>query len=110
MPAARTPIDGQFYQELEAVRVTKIKDYKKVKYCTSESGAAFENFGFVGEGTGENPIRASPHLAWKMYDYDPKHFYVTLFSNASQSLYPNNTISAFTVELPRPIELGPNDK
>ena len=45
-----------------------------------------------------------------MYDNDPKHFYVTLFSNASTSLYPANTIGAFTVELPRPKELGPNDK
>ena len=45
-----------------------------------------------------------------MYDNDPKNFYVTLFSNASTNLYPANTIGAFTVELPRPIELGPNDK
>jgi len=45
-----------------------------------------------------------------VYDNDPKHFYVTLFSNASTSLYPANTIGAFTVELPRPKELGPNDK
>ena len=45
-----------------------------------------------------------------MYDNDPKKFYVTLITNASQSLYPNNTVSAFTVELPRPIELGPEDK
>ena len=45
-----------------------------------------------------------------MYDNDLKQFYVTLFSNASQSLYPNYTIGAFTVELSRPIKLGPNDK
>ena len=44
-----------------------------------------------------------------MYDNDPKNFYVTLFSNASQSIYPSNTIGAFTVELPQPIELGSND-
>jgi len=35
---------------------------------------------------------------------------VTLFSNASTSLYPANTMGAFTVELPWPIELGTNDK
>jgi len=35
---------------------------------------------------------------------------VSLFSNASRSLYPANTIGAFTVDLPRPIELVPNDK
>jgi len=44
-----------------------------------------------------------------MFNNDPKHFYVTFFSNVSQSLYPTNTIGAFTVELPQPIELGPND-
>jgi hypothetical protein len=34
-------------------------------------------------------------------------FYVTLLSNASQKLYPENTIGAFTVELARPIDLRP---
>ena len=33
-------------------------------------------------------------------------FYVTLFSNASQDLYPDNTIAAFTSKLAHPIELG----
>ena len=32
-----------------------------------------------------------------------------LFTNDSQSLYPDNTIVAFAVMLPWPIELGPND-
>jgi len=41
---------------------------------------------------------------------DPNHFYVTLFSNASTDLYPNNTIARFTTELPRPIELGTSDR
>jgi len=45
-----------------------------------------------------------------MYVNDPKNFYVTLFSNASTSLYPANTMGAFTADLPHPIELGPNDK
>ena len=40
---------------------------------------------------------------------DTKHFYVTLFSNAPQSLFPENTNCSFTVELARPIDLGPND-
>ena len=35
-------------------------------------------------------------------------FYVTLFSNASQDLYPDNTIGAFAVELARPVHLDPN--
>jgi hypothetical protein len=34
---------------------------------------------------------------------------VTLLSNTSKSLYPDNTIAAFTAELARPIELGYSD-
>jgi hypothetical protein len=35
-----------------------------------------------------------------------EHFYVTLFSNASQSLYPDNTLAAFTCHLAQKINLG----
>jgi hypothetical protein len=38
------------------------------------------------------------------------HFYVTLFSDASQNLYPENTLGAFTVELAQSIEFDPKDK
>jgi hypothetical protein len=34
------------------------------------------------------------------------HFYITLFSNASQKIYPSNTLSSFTVHLARPVDLG----
>jgi hypothetical protein len=37
-------------------------------------------------------------------------FYVTLFSHASQKQYPSNTLSAFTIQLARPIVLGSNDQ
>jgi hypothetical protein len=40
---------------------------------------------------------------------DCDHFYVTLFSNASQ-MFPRNAIAAFTFHLARPIELGSNNK
>jgi hypothetical protein len=33
------------------------------------------------------------------------HFYVTLFSNDSQSLYPTNTLASFTSRLAKPLEL-----
>jgi len=39
----------------------------------------------------------------------PKYFYVTLLSNTSKNPYPENTISAFTAELTRPLELGSSD-
>jgi len=41
---------------------------------------------------------------------DPNNFYVTLFSNASTDLYPNNTIARITTELAEPIELGSSDR
>jgi len=44
-----------------------------------------------------------------MSNLDPKHFYVTLLSNTSKSLYPDNTIAALTAELARPVELGYSD-
>jgi len=66
----------------------------------NETGAAFENIWFVGEVIRETLIRGSQRLASKLFDNDPKHFYVTFFSNTSQILYPTNTIGAFTVELP----------
>ena len=40
----------------------------------------------------------------------PNHFYVTLFSNASLNIFPDNTIAAFTVKLAHPVDLGSNDK
>lgn len=40
---------------------------------------------------------------------DRDHFYVTLFSNASQTVYPSNTIAAFTIQLAKTIELGPSE-
>jgi len=34
------------------------------------------------------------------------HFYITLLSNASQDVYPDNTVGAFTVKLAETIDLG----
>jgi hypothetical protein len=41
---------------------------------------------------------------------EPTHFYVTLLSNASQKLYPSNTLSSFKVHLARPVDLGSNSR
>ena len=40
----------------------------------------------------------------------PKHFYVTLFSTASQHIFPDSTHCDFNVELAQSIELGNNDR
>ena len=53
-------------------------------------------------------IRNTRHLE-NMTDV-PNHFYVTLFSNSSQKLFPDNTINAFTSELAQVIDLGPDDR
>jgi hypothetical protein len=37
------------------------------------------------------------------------HFFVTLFSNASQDIYPDNKIAAFTTQLAQPIRLDPSE-
>jgi len=44
-----------------------------------------------------------------MYHIEPRSFYVTLFSNTSRNLYPDNTIATFTAELARPVELGSSE-
>jgi hypothetical protein len=41
---------------------------------------------------------------------DPKHFYVTLLSTASQNIYPDNTHYDFIVDLAQTIDLGNNDR
>jgi len=40
---------------------------------------------------------------------DRNHFYVTLLSNASQDIYPENKIAAFTTQLAQPIRLDPSE-
>ena len=37
------------------------------------------------------------------------HFYITLFSNVSQHMYPDNKIAAFTIQLAQPIILDPSE-
>ena len=45
-----------------------------------------------------------------MSHVDPNQFYMTLLSNTSNNLYPDNTNAAFTAELARPVKLGSYDK
>ena len=42
-------------------------------------------------------------------DMDRDHVYITLFSNASQHIYPDNKIAAFTIQLAQPIILHPSE-
>jgi hypothetical protein len=45
-----------------------------------------------------------------MYPEGRNHFYLVLFSNGSQTLYPENSVAAFTAELARPVTLPPNER
>jgi hypothetical protein len=38
-----------------------------------------------------------------------KHFYITLFSNASQKVHPSNTLSDFKIRLAQRIDLGTDE-
>jgi hypothetical protein len=40
----------------------------------------------------------------------PKQFYVTVFSNASQKFYPDNTLATFTTHFAQPISLDPAER
>jgi len=37
------------------------------------------------------------------------HLYITLYSNASQEIYPDIKIGAFTVQLAQPVKLNPSE-
>jgi len=41
---------------------------------------------------------------------DRDHFYITLFNNASQEVYPDNKIAAFTLQLAQPVRLDLSEK
>jgi len=40
---------------------------------------------------------------------DRDHFYITLYSNASQEIYRDNKIAAFTIQLAQPVKLEPSE-
>jgi len=40
---------------------------------------------------------------------DRVHFYITLFSNSSQDIYPDNKIAVVTTQLAQPIKLVPSE-
>ena len=42
-------------------------------------------------------------------DIPRNYFYVTLFSNASKEVFPDNTLTAFTIHLAQLIDLGQSD-
>jgi len=47
-----------------------------------------------------------PRAYIQNYGHPRNHFYVTLFSNASKEVFPDNTLTAYTILLSQPIDLG----
>jgi hypothetical protein len=41
---------------------------------------------------------------------DAYHLYITLFSNASENCYPDNTLTEFTVDLARPVVISASER
>jgi hypothetical protein len=104
--------DGQFYgEEISPVIVTKYKAYaidkilrKRVRRGSLEYLAQWK--GYSSDFDPWIPASSVKNMA----AVEPTHFYVTLLSNASQKLYPSNTVSSFTVHLAQPIDLGSTDR
>jgi len=108
-----TPIEGQIYQEEKTrFRVTRRTVYKIDKIMNKRDRRGKLQYLVRWRGYSKTMIPGSRRRAGRrrqMSNIDPTHFYVTLLSNTSKSLYPDNTIAAFTAELARPVELGYSD-
>jgi hypothetical protein len=63
--------------------------------------------GYPNEFNSWFPAKAKKNMA---LGNEQTHFYITLLSNASQKLYPSNTLSSFTLYLARPVDLGSNSR
>jgi hypothetical protein len=106
-------IQGQFYaEELSPVIVTKKTVYhidkikrKRVRNGINEVYVKWS--GYPKEFNSWIPAKAVKNMT---SGNEQTQFYVTLLSNASQKLYPSNTLSSFTVHLARPVVLGSNTK
>jgi hypothetical protein len=106
-------IEGQFYaEEISPVIVTKNTVYqidkilaKRVRNGSSDVFVKWSRYPV--EFNSWFPAKAVKSMASAN---EPTHFYVTLLSNASEKLYPSNTLSSFKVHLARPVDLGSNSR
>ena len=99
-------IEGQFYaEELVPVRITKQTTYQIDKILDKR----------VRRGILEFDVKVIAQILIlgflpaisSLCKMDRDHFYIALFSNASQEVYPDNKIAAFTIQLAKPVKLDP---
>ena len=105
-------IEGQFYsEELVPVLITKQTTYKTDKILDKRVRRGIleylvrrrlqRRFRFLGS--------CQRYTVCLNRNMDGDNFYITLFSNASQDIYPDNKIAAFTIQLAQPIRLDPSE-
>jgi hypothetical protein len=100
---------GQFYaEELSPVIVTKNTVYRIDKILRKRvRNGSVEVFvkwsGYPSEFNSWIPAKSVKNISSKD---QPIQFPVTLLSNASQTLYPANTLSSFITHLARPVDLA----
>ena len=105
-------IEGQFYsEEFVPVHVTKQTTYKIDKILDKRVRRGILEYLVRWRGYGEDFDSWVPatDTVCVNRDMDRDHYYIMLFSNASQHLYPDNKIAAFTIQLAQPIILDPSD-
>jgi hypothetical protein len=106
-------IKGQFYaEELSPVIVTKKTVYHidkilRKRFRNGIMEVYVKSSGYPNEFNSWIPAKAVKNMP---SGNEQTHFYITLLSNASQKLYPSNTLTSFTVHLARPVDLGSDSR
>jgi hypothetical protein len=106
-------IEEQFYaEELSPVIVTKktvynIDKLERKRFRNGISEVLVKLCCYPDEFNTWIPAKAVKNMA---SGSEPTQTYVTLLSNASQKLYPSNTLSSFKVHLARPVDLDSNSR
>jgi len=102
----RKVIDGQFYEELTPVRITKQTQFLIDKILATRTRRGIKQHLVRWKGFNRDFDSWLPKYRKFNMNIGRNHFYVTLFSNASLDLYPDNTCTVFTSHLAHPIDVG----
>jgi hypothetical protein len=99
--------EGQFYiEELIPVIITKNTAYKTDKVPISRIRRDIREYLVPWRGYGSDFDSRIPALSIRVQKLLLQKLYITLSSDSSLDIYPDNTLSAFQVQLPKPIDLG----
>ena len=103
---------GQFYgEEMTPVHITKQTQFQIDKIIATRARSGIEEHLVMWKVYSSDfdswvPASDIKNIYKEIMEIDRKHFYVTLFSNASQKIFPDNTLVTFTIHLAQPIDLG----